>query len=108
MTAGVGRRRPSRQPRQELADLRQERAALDKVQHGMALVIEALDAAPDEYRRAFVLCLALARLAEAARTPMAKATLQVAAGLDMRVAPVPAIMQAAPAGVERRRDLAPS
>lgn len=91
---GVGRRKSSRQPRQELTDLQQERAALDKVQHGVALVIEAMDAAPDEYRRAFALALALAQLADAARTDMTKAMLQAASGLDMRAAPVPAFMQA--------------
>jgi len=91
---GVGRRKPSLQPRQELADLRQERAALDKVQHGMALVIEGMDAAPDEYRRAFALALALAQLSKAARSDMTKAMLQAASGPDMRAAPVPAFMQA--------------
>ncbi len=94
MTTGVGRRRPSRQPRQTMADLRQERAALDKVQHGMALVIEGMDAAPDEYRRAFALALALARLSEAAQSNMTKAMLHAASGLDMRAAPMPAFMQA--------------
>ncbi len=67
MTTGVERRRASRQPRQGLADLRQEQAAL---------------------------ALALARLSEAAQSDMTKAMLQAASRLDMRAAPVPVFMQA--------------
>ncbi len=100
MTTGAGRRRPFRQPRQGLADLRQERAALDKVQHGMALVIEGMDAAPDEYRRAFALALALARLADAAQSDMTRAMLMAASRADMDAAPVPAFIQAGLAKVE--------
>ena len=86
MTGRTGRRGLLRPVRQGAADLRRERAAIDKAGQGVALVIEALDEAPDEYRRAFALCLVLARLSEAARTGMAKAMLQAASGGDMRAA----------------------
>lgn len=95
MRVVAGRRRP----RQEPADLRRERAALDKVQRGVALVVEGLEEAPDEYRRAFALVLALARLSEAARSDMAMAMLRSAARVDMDAAPVPAFIQAAMEGV---------
>ena len=81
------------QPLQGRADLQQERAALDKASRGARLVVEAMDEAPDEYRRAFAFCLALSLLAEAARTPQARVMLQAASGPDMRAAPVPDFIQ---------------
>ncbi len=91
MRVAAGRRGP----RQEPADLRRERAALDKVQRGVALVVEGMEEAPDEYRRAFALVLALTRLAEAARSDMTKAMLRAASRGDMDAASVPAFIQAA-------------
>lgn len=88
-----GRRKPSLLLRQDPADLRQERAVVSKAQRGVALVVKAMNEAPDEYRRAFALCLVLAQLSEAARSDMARAMLRAAAGLDMQAAPVPASMQ---------------
>jgi len=93
--------RQSRQPRQDRADLRQERAALDKVQRGVALVVEGMEEAPDEYRRAFALVLALAWLADVARSDMTKAMLRAASRGDMGAAPVPAFIQAAMDGVAK-------
>lgn len=97
MRVVAGRRRP----RQEPADLRRERAALDKVQRGLALVVEGMEESPDEYRRAFALVLALARLADVARSDMTKAMLRAASRGDMDAAPVPAFIQAAIDGVAK-------
>jgi len=95
------RRSPPFLLRQDPADLLRERAVVNKAQRGIALVVEAMNEAPDEYRRAFALCLALAQLSEAARSDMARAMLRAAAGLDMQAAPVPAFIQAAMEGVVR-------
>jgi len=97
----VRRRRPSLQPRQDPADLRQERAALDKVQRGAALVVEGMKEAPGEYQRAFALALALALLADVARSDTTKAMLRSAARVDMDAAPVPAFIRTAMEGVVR-------
>jgi len=102
-----GRDKRRRSPlllRQDPGDLLRERAVVAKAQRGIALVIEAMNEAPDEYRRAFALCLALAQLSEAARSDMARAMLRAAAGLDMQAAPVPVFMQvtvAVPGVLER-------
>ncbi len=107
VVTGTARRRRSPLPaRQEDADLQRERAAMDKARQGVALVIEAMDEAPDEYRRGFALCLVLARLSEAARVDMTRAMLRAAAGVDMKAAPVPAFLQMSLAGIAPPDNLA--